>query len=115
MFDTLSLIFREFDGGFYVAHAYRLSPRASTFVVECDAGTWNRAGFSTMNDENSRAYCARIFARDLHGHHLVSNKFAWASYATRLGRVSRAQLEQISPRFLTMYDRWIADNTSPAN
>ena len=41
--------------------------------------------FSTMNDENSRAYCARIFARDLHGHQLVSNKSAWASYATRLG------------------------------
>src|SRR6266511_2030661 len=36
---TLSLhdalpIFREFDGGFYVAHAYRFSPRASTFLVE---------------------------------------------------------------------------------
>jgi 2-polyprenyl-6-methoxyphenol hydroxylase-like FAD-dependent oxidoreductase len=80
VFDTLSLIFREFDGGFYVAHVYRFSPHASTFLVECDAGTWNRAGFSTMNDEESRAYCARIFARDLQGHLLLSNTSAWTSF-----------------------------------
>jgi 2-polyprenyl-6-methoxyphenol hydroxylase-like FAD-dependent oxidoreductase len=80
VFDMLSLIFREFDGGFYVAHAYRFSPHASTFLVECDAGTWNRAGFGTMSDEESRAYCARIFARDLQGHQLVSNKSAWTSF-----------------------------------
>ena len=80
VFETLSLIFREFDGGFYVAHAYRFSPRASTFLVECDVGTWNRAGFSTMNDEESRAYCARIFARDLQGQQLMSNKSAWTSF-----------------------------------
>jgi anthraniloyl-CoA monooxygenase len=80
VFDTLSLIFRQFDGGFYVAHTYRFSPRASTFLVECDAGTWHRAGFSTMNDEESRAYCARIFAPDLQGHALMSNTSAWASF-----------------------------------
>ena len=68
VFDTLSLIFREFDGGFYRRARMRFSPRASTFLVECDVGTWNRAGFSsTMNDEESRAYCARVFARDLQG------------------------------------------------
>ena len=80
VFDTLSLIFREFDGGFFVAHAYRFSPEASTFLVECDAGTWNRAGFSAMNDEESRAYCSRIFARDLQGHQLLSNKSVWTSF-----------------------------------
>jgi len=81
VFATLSLIFRQFDGGFYVAHTYRFSPHASTFLVECDAGTWDRAGFSTMTDEASRAYCARIFAHDLHGHALVSNKSAWTRFA----------------------------------
>ena len=80
VFDALSLIFREFDGGFYVAHAYRFSPRASTFLVECDVGTWNRAGFSTMNDEERRAYCARIFSRDLQGQQLMSNKSAWTIF-----------------------------------
>jgi 2-polyprenyl-6-methoxyphenol hydroxylase-like FAD-dependent oxidoreductase len=80
VFEGLSLIFREFEGGFYVAHAYRFSPRASTFLVECDVGTWNRAGFTTMNDEEGRAYCARIFGRDLQGQQLMSNKSAWTSF-----------------------------------
>ena len=212
VFDALSLIFREFDGGFYVAHTYRFSPAASTFLVECDAGSWNRAGFATMNDEECRAYCAHIFARDLQGHQLKSNKSAWTSftvssnarwshrnvvlvgdalrtvhfsigsgtrlaledaialhraiqstssasqaldafetarrpivdkiveaaarsyewyerfpehmivaphefvmsYATRSGRVTRGQLERTSPRFLALYDRWIADSASRA-
>jgi anthraniloyl-CoA monooxygenase len=207
VFDTLSLIFREFEGGFYVAHTYRFSAGASTFVVECDAGTWHRAGFRAMSDEQTRAYCARIFADDLKGHELRSNKSAWASfnllsnehwshdnvvlvgdalrsvhfsigsgtrlaledaialhraleatgtagvaletfervrrpivekiaaaaarssewyeqfhermtlpplefamsYATRSGRITRAQLEQVSPRFLARYDHWAAD------
>ena len=37
------------------------------------------------------------------------------SYATRSGRISRAQLGQISPRFLAHYDRWVADATRPAS
>jgi len=210
VFDTLSLIFREHEGGFYVAHTYRFSPHASTFIVECDPGTWRRAGFAAMSDEESRAYCASIFADDLDGNPLLSNNSAWTSfnvltnerwsfrnvvligdalrsvhfsigsgtrlaledaialhraieaggdvsdvlvrfeemrrptvekitaaaarsynwyehfhermalpplefamsYATRSGRVSRAQLEQISPRFLARYDQWIACNDS---
>jgi 2-polyprenyl-6-methoxyphenol hydroxylase-like FAD-dependent oxidoreductase len=80
VFDTLSLIFREHEGGFYVAHTYRFSPHASTFIVECDAGTWRRAGFAAMSDEESRAYCASIFADDLDGNPLLSNNSAWTSF-----------------------------------
>jgi 2-polyprenyl-6-methoxyphenol hydroxylase-like FAD-dependent oxidoreductase len=212
VFDTLSLIFRELDGGFYVAHTYRFSPHASTFIVECDAETWTRTGFGEMSDSETRAHCERVFADDLQGHPLLSNKSAWASfqvlsnehwshrnvvlvgdalhsvhfsigsgtrlaledaialhdaieatpsvsvaleafeaarrpivdtivtaaarsydwyehfhermamlplefamsYATRSGRMSRAQLEQLSPRFVARYDRWVADGARPA-
>jgi len=31
------------------------------------------------------------------------------SYATRSGRISRAQLEQVSPHFLSRYDLWAAN------
>ena len=40
VFDTLSLIFREFDGGFYVAHAYRsalAAPRLSSNATPAPA------------------------------------------------------------------------------
>jgi 2-polyprenyl-6-methoxyphenol hydroxylase-like FAD-dependent oxidoreductase len=79
-FDCLTLTFRENADGAFVAHHYRYSPQMSTFIVECDAGTWRRAGLDRMSDAESRAYCDRVFAEDLGGHALVSNKSAWRQF-----------------------------------
>ena len=80
LFECLTLTFRESEHGAFVAHHYRYSPRMSTFLVECDAATWKRAGLDRMSDEESRAYCARVFAKDLGGHGLVSNKSIWRNF-----------------------------------
>jgi 2-polyprenyl-6-methoxyphenol hydroxylase-like FAD-dependent oxidoreductase len=80
VFECLTLTFRESEHGAFVAHHYRYSPRMSTFLVECDAATWKRAGLDRMSDEESRAYCARVFAPDLGGHALVSNKSIWRNF-----------------------------------
>ncbi|MGB7951157.1 MAG: FAD-dependent monooxygenase [Candidatus Binatia bacterium] len=79
-FDCLTLTFRTDDDGVFVAHHYRHSPTMSTFVVECDLATWRRAGLDRMSDEASRAYCERVFAPDLDGHSLVSNKSIWRQF-----------------------------------
>ena len=79
-FDCLTLTFREAEHGAFVAHHYRYSPQMSTFLVECDAGTWQRAGLDRMDDAGSRAYCERVFAPDLGGHPLVSNKSVWRQF-----------------------------------
>jgi 2-polyprenyl-6-methoxyphenol hydroxylase-like FAD-dependent oxidoreductase len=81
LFDCLTLTFRANQGGSFVAHHYRHSPTMSTFVVECDATTWRRAGLDRMSDEDSRAYSESVFARDLGGHGLVSNKSIWRQFA----------------------------------
>ena len=39
LFETLSLIFRRYQGGAFVAHCYPYSKDTSTFIVECDAHT----------------------------------------------------------------------------
>jgi len=80
IFDCLSLTFRENEHGAFVAHHYRFSPQMSTFLVECDAATWQRAGLDHTNDEDSRAYCERVFAADLGGQPLVSNKSVWRQF-----------------------------------
>src|SRR5262245_50430168 len=79
-FDCLSLTFRANHDGHFVAHHYRHSPVMSTFVVECDASTWCRAGLDVMTDEAGRAYCERVFARDLGGHSLISNNSIWRQF-----------------------------------
>lgn len=79
-FDCLTLTFRQSGHGAFVAHHYRHAPSMSTFVVECTAATWARAGLDTSSDAESRAYCARVFAEDLGGHALVSNKSLWRQF-----------------------------------
>jgi benzoate-CoA ligase family protein len=79
-FDCLTLTFRESEHGHFVAHHYRYAPDMSTFIVECDAATWHRAGLDRMSDDESRAYCERVFAPDLDGRPLVSNRSMWRNF-----------------------------------
>jgi len=79
-FDCLTLTFRANEHGSFVAHHYRYAPDMSTFIVECDAATWYRAGLDRMGDDESRAYCERVFAPDLDGHALVSNRSIWRNF-----------------------------------
>jgi 2-polyprenyl-6-methoxyphenol hydroxylase-like FAD-dependent oxidoreductase len=79
-FDCLTLTFRTSEHGDFVAHHYRHSASMSTFVVECGEGTWRRAGLDRMGDADSRAYCESVFAADLGGRALVSNKSVWRQF-----------------------------------
>ncbi|MEP6678990.1 MAG: benzoate-CoA ligase family protein [Betaproteobacteria bacterium] len=79
-FECLTLTFRANAHGAFVAHHYRYAPELSTFIVECDAATWHRAGFAGMHDDASRAYCERVFAPDLAGRPLVSNRSQWRTF-----------------------------------
>ena len=95
IFECLSLTFRANEHGSFVAHHYRHSPTMSTFVVECDEGTWRRAGLDRMGDEESQRYCERVFAPDLNGHSLLSNKSIWRQFplvTTRRWHVDHAVL-----------------------
>jgi 2-polyprenyl-6-methoxyphenol hydroxylase-like FAD-dependent oxidoreductase len=80
LFECLTLTFRENGHGAFVAHHYRYSREMSTFIVECDDATWRRAGLDRMGDAESRAYCERVFAPDLGGKPLVSNKSVWRNF-----------------------------------
>jgi 2-polyprenyl-6-methoxyphenol hydroxylase-like FAD-dependent oxidoreductase len=79
-FDTLSQTFVATEAGFFNAHHYRYSPTMSTFLVECDRATWERAGFAEMATEQSRVACERVFAATLAGHSLISNRSIWRSF-----------------------------------
>ncbi len=79
-FRTLTQTFRRNGEGAFNVHHYRYSPRMSTFIVETDAATWQRAGFASMDEAATRAYLEQVFADLLEGHGLVSNRSVWRNF-----------------------------------
>ena len=80
LFHGLTLTFRTSEAGIFAAHSYKFDQSTSTFIVECDAETWARAGFADKSDAETRAYLAGVFARDLGGHELLSNNSKWINF-----------------------------------
>lgn len=80
LFDPLSLIFRACPEGLAIAHTYRYSATHSTFLVECDPETFQRARLDRLSEADSLAWCERVFADDLLGHRLLSNRSSWFNY-----------------------------------
>ena len=79
-FARLTLTFREHRDGVFVAHHYRYATAASTFIVECDARTWDAAGLAGVSDDGSRLYCEDVFRDTLDGRRLLSNKSTWLAF-----------------------------------
>ncbi|HEY5898034.1 MAG TPA: FAD-dependent monooxygenase [Burkholderiales bacterium] len=77
---TLTQTFVRNGEGSFNAHHYRHSPQMSTFVAECDAATWQRAGFATMDEAATLKYLEGVFAETLQGERLVSNKSIWRNF-----------------------------------
>lgn len=80
LFHGLTLTFRENEAGTFAAHSYKFNKTTSTFIVECDTQTWERAGFATMSDEDTRKYVGKVFTADLNGNPLLSNKSNWINF-----------------------------------
>jgi anthraniloyl-CoA monooxygenase len=80
LFHGLTLTFRENDAGVFAAHSYKFNQNTSTFIVECDQNTWERARFGDMSDEKTRDYLGNVFGPDLNGHKLLSNNSRWINF-----------------------------------
>ena len=76
-FHPVSLIFRETAYGVFIAHCYQYSPELSTFLVEVDPQTWQRAGLNRADEEEGRLLCADIFRPELGANELLTNRSLW--------------------------------------
>jgi len=79
-FDTLTLTFRTHPLGVFCAHHYRYAADRSTFLVEVDEATYRRASFDAMSEADSLRLCEEVFAPDLRGHELLSNRSTWRRF-----------------------------------
>ncbi len=82
LLDCFTFLFRESEHGLFQVHAYPFTGDHSTFIVECSEETWRRAGLDQASEEESIAYCERLFAPDLRGARLLSNRSLWVSFQT---------------------------------
>jgi anthraniloyl-CoA monooxygenase len=81
LFHGLTLTFREHEAGLFIAHSYKFNKTTSTFIVECDEETWQRAGLDKKSDDETCQYLAEVFKNDLGGHPLLSNNFVrWLNF-----------------------------------
>lgn len=79
-FNFLTQTFKATPEGNFNAHHYRYSPDMSTFLVEVNEQTFDRIGFASMSEEESRAKCEQVFAEELKGARLVTNKSLWRRF-----------------------------------
>ena len=80
VFDAFTFVFRETEHGLFNVHAYPFDERMSTFIVECGEATWRAAGLDTMSEDESLSFCERLFADDLRGRELFSNRSLWLDF-----------------------------------
>ncbi|WP_455155312.1 FAD-dependent monooxygenase [Cupriavidus campinensis] len=79
-FPSPALVFRKYQGGYFVAHYYPYSDSMSTFVAECDHQTWVDFGMEAMSAEARQALFETVFAPELAGYGLVSNNSIWRQF-----------------------------------
>lgn len=72
-FDAFTFDFQRTEHGWFQAHIYRFDDRTSTFIVETTDEAFKAHGLDQMDQDQSIAFCERVFAETLDGHRLMSN------------------------------------------
>ncbi len=79
-FDAFTFFFKETEYGLFIAHCYQYEAGRSTWVLETDPETFARAGLGAMSEAESAAFLEGIFAEELQGHGLVTNRSLWRNF-----------------------------------
>ena len=78
--DAFTYFFRTTPHGVIVAHSYQYQEGMSTWIFECSEETWQKHGFEVTNEQDTMAKISEIFAKELDGHPLISNKSHWRQF-----------------------------------
>jgi len=88
-FPAFTFYFKRDAHGLWRVHAYQYEPGMSTFIVEAREETWRAAGMEGAGEAETLAFCEHLFAAELEGHRLLSNRYVWRNFPTiRNGRWS---------------------------
>jgi anthraniloyl-CoA monooxygenase len=78
--EAFTYFFRTTPHGMIVAHSYQYEVGKSTWIFECSNETWEKLGFEVTNETDTIDKIQLIFAAELDGHGLISNKSYWRQF-----------------------------------
>jgi anthraniloyl-CoA monooxygenase len=81
-FPAFTFYFKHDAHGLWRVHAYQYGPDRSTFIVECREETWQAAGMDRAGEDETAAFLERMFANELAGHRLITNRSVWRQFPT---------------------------------
>lgn len=81
-FPAFTFYFKRTEHGLWRVHAYQYEPGRSTFIVECRDETWRAAGMDSVDEAGTAAFLEALFAEELEGHRLITNRSIWRQFPT---------------------------------
>jgi anthraniloyl-CoA monooxygenase len=73
LYDAFTFDFQRTEHGWFQAHIYKFDDKTTTFIVECPEKVWLAHGLDQADQEQSIAFCERLFADNLQGAKLMTN------------------------------------------
>ena len=73
LFDAFTFVFEKTEHGWFQAHIYKFDEQTTTFIVECPESVWLAHGLDKADQEQSIAFCEKLFASTLKGAPLMTN------------------------------------------
>ena len=74
--------FREDAAGLWNMHAYQYTPGESTIVIETTEDGFQRSGLAIDDEAATAAYIEKVFAPDLNGAKVLTNRSLWRQFPT---------------------------------
>ncbi|MEG1681381.1 MAG: hypothetical protein RR326_14895, partial [Stenotrophomonas sp.] len=65
VYEAFTFDFVRTEHGWFQAHIYKFDDNTSTFIVETTEETWKASGLDTADQDQSIAFCEKIFADNL--------------------------------------------------
>ncbi len=73
LYDAFTFDFQKAEHGWFQAHIYKFDANTTTFIVECPEPVWLAHGLDRADQEQSIAFCEKLFAANLQGARLMTN------------------------------------------
>ena len=73
LYDAFTFDFQRTEHGWFQAHIYKFDDQTTTFIVECPEHVWLAHGLDKADQDQSIAFCEKVFADTLQGESLMTN------------------------------------------